>query len=170
MYVGLNLPCASMINFEHLDILCAELDIREKSYDCLNFSRASVVQFWTSQDIMGLNHTSYWKDMAFWVCPEFSCSILSVSLYYWPKLEIRVKSCGRLNLPCASMFNFKRLDILCTWIEHPSENLWSSRKIWPFQFTQSFRVQIWASRYIIVLNWSSNSKVMAFEFALRFQV
>ena len=33
-----------------------ESDIQVKSYDHLNFSRASVVQFWASGNIMGLNH------------------------------------------------------------------------------------------------------------------
>jgi len=38
-----------------------------------------------------------------------------------------------LELP---LFNFEHLDILCPWIEHPSEMLW------PFDFLKSFRCSI----------------------------
>ena len=37
-----------------------ELDLRVKSYDHLNFSRSSVVQFWASPYMMRLNRTSVW--------------------------------------------------------------------------------------------------------------
>ena len=67
-----------MLYFERLDILCAEIgdpteilctifrvpiyyehesDILVKSYDHLNYSRASVVHFLASRYIMGLTHT-----------------------------------------------------------------------------------------------------------------
>ena len=45
-------------------------DLREKSYDDLNFSRASVVQFRASQCIMRLNPTSEWKVMTIWISRE----------------------------------------------------------------------------------------------------
>ena len=60
--------------------------------------------------------------------------------------------------------NFERLDILCTWIEHPSETIWISRelplfnfehfdklcsrigipfeKLWPFEFLECFYCSI----------------------------
>ena len=60
-----------------------ESDIRVKSYDHLNFSRASIVQFWTSRYIMRLTRTSDLKVMTIWIS--------------W-------------QLP---LFNFERLDILC---------------------------------------------------------
>jgi len=60
-----------------------ESDIRFKSYDHLNFSRASVVQFLAFQYIMRLKLTSVWKVMTIWISRE---------------------------LP---LFNFERLDILC---------------------------------------------------------
>ena len=34
------------------------------------------------------------------------------------------------------LFNFERLDILCAWVGHPSENLW------PFEFLESIRCSI----------------------------
>ena len=78
-----------------------ESEIWVKSYIHLNFTRASVLQFWTSRYIMGLNHTPSQK-----LC--------------------------RLNLPRGSMFNFRHLKILCTWIRHLGEMLWL------FEFNKSF--------------------------------
>ena len=83
-----------------------KLDLRVKSYDNLNFSRASVFQFLASQYIMRLNLTSVWKVITIWISRE---------------------------LP---LFNFERLDILCSKFEHPSE------KLWPFEFLESFRCSI----------------------------
>ena len=72
-----------------------ESDLRVITYDHLNFSRASVVQFRASRYIMRLNRTSEWKVMTIWIGQE---------------------------LP---LLNFKRHDILCAWIRPPSEKLWS---------------------------------------------
>ena len=71
-----------------------ESDIRMKSYDHLNFSRASVVQYQASRYIMRLNRTSEWKVMTILISRE---------------------------LP---LFNFERLDIWFAWIEPPCEKLW----------------------------------------------
>ena len=71
-----------------------ESDLRVKSYDHLNISRASVVQFRASLYLMRQNRTSEWKVMTIWISRE---------------------------LP---MFNFERLEILCAWIGPPSERLW----------------------------------------------
>ena len=65
-------------------------DIRVKSYDHSNFSRASVVQFRVSWWVMSANRTSLWKIMTIWI----SWDIL------W--------------------FNFGRLHMKCAWIGHPS--------------------------------------------------
>jgi len=67
-----------------------ETDIRVKSYDHSNLSRASVVQFRASRWVMSANRTSVWKVMT-----------------------IRISQV----LP---LFNFERLDILCPLIGHPS--------------------------------------------------
>jgi len=69
-------------------------DPRVKSYDHLNCSRASTVQFCTSRYIMRLNRTSELKVMTIWISRD---------------------------LP---LLNFERLDILCAWIWPPSEKLW----------------------------------------------
>ena len=71
-----------------------ESDLRFKSYDHLNFLRASVAQFRASRYIRRLNLTSLSKGMTIWNSRE---------------------------LP---LFNIERLDILCAWIGPPSEKLW----------------------------------------------
>jgi len=49
-----------------------ESKLRVKSYDHLNFSRASVVQFKPSRYIMQLNLTFVWKVMTIWIAQELS--------------------------------------------------------------------------------------------------
>jgi len=84
-----------------------ESDIRVKSYDHLNFSRASFVQFRASLYIMRLNLTSELKVMNILISRE---------------------------LP---LFNFERLDILCAWIWPPIENLWPFEILESFRFSIS---------------------------------
>jgi len=132
-----------------------ESDLRVKSYDHLNFSRVSVVQFRASRYIMGLNRTSEWKVMTIWKAQE---------------------------LP---LFNFERLNILCAWIGPPSEKLWPFEFLKNFHcsisnvsiyyapesdlrvksydhlnFSRVSVVQFRASRYIMCLNQTSKWKVM----------
>jgi len=128
---------------------------RVKSYDHLNFSRASVVQFWASLYVMGLNRTSEWKVMTIWISRELS------------------------------LFNFERLNILCVWIGPPSEMLWPFEILESFRcsiksvsifdrpesnirvkrydhlnFSRASVVQFRASRYIMRLNRTPEWKVM----------
>ena len=126
-----------------------------KSYDHLNFSRASVVQFRASRYIMRLNRTSMWKVMTIWISRDFP------------------------------LFNSVRLDILWAWIEPPSDKLWPFEFLERFccfiscvsiyyvpksnlrvksydhlNFTRASVVQFRASRYIMRLNETSEWKVM----------
>ena len=55
-----------LFNFGCLDILCAQSDIRLKSYDHLKFSRHSVVQLRASWYTIHLNQTPVWKVMTIW--------------------------------------------------------------------------------------------------------
>ena len=98
-------PCEKLWPFEFLDIFrCSissvsicdvpESDLRVKSYDHLNFSMSSVVQFRASPYVMCLNRTSVCKIMTILICRE---------------------------LP---LLNFERLDIWCAWIGPPCEKLW----------------------------------------------
>jgi len=145
-----------LLNFEHLDILCAWIGSWVKSYDHLNCSRASVVQFWASRYIMRLNGTSEWKVMTIWIAQELS------------------------------LLNFERLDILCAWIWPLSEKLWPFELLESFRcsisrvsiyyaheldlwvksydhlnFSTASVVQFRASRYIMRLNRTSELKVMS---------
>ena len=70
-----------------------EYDLRVKSYDHLNNSRASVVQLRASLYVMLSNRTSEWKVMTIWISPELL------------------------------LFNYGRLDILCAWIRPPIQKL-----------------------------------------------
>ena len=129
--------------------------MRVKSYDHLNFSRASIIQFLASRYIMRLNLTSVWKVVTIWISRE---------------------------LP---LFNFERLDILSGWIGPPSEKLWPFEFLKSFRcsissvpiyyalesdlrvkcyhhlnFLRAFVVQFLASRYIMRLNRTPVWKVM----------
>ena len=91
-YGRLDFPSAFMLNVKHLEILCAWI-----RHPCEKFC-----------------------PFEFLKC--FYYSISRVSIYYWPKSNIRVKSYGHLNLPCTWMFNFEHLNILCVWIGPLSES------------------------------------------------
>ena len=132
-----------------------ESDVRLISYDHLNFSRASIVQFRASRYIMRLNRTSVCHVMTIWISQQ---------------------------LP---LFNSKLLDILCTWISCPFEKLWPFEFLESFRcsissvsiyyapesdfrvisydhlnFSTTSVVQFQASRYIMHLNRTSVWKVM----------
>jgi len=132
-----------------------ESDLLLKSYDHLNFSRSSVVQFQACRYIMRMNRNSEWKVMTIWIAQE---------------------------LP---LFNFERLDMLCAWIAHPSEKVWpfeflesiccsfSSVSICDapksdirvisyvhLNFSRASVVQYQTCRYIMRLNRTSEWKVM----------
>jgi len=128
-----------------------ETDLRVKSYDHLNISRACIVQFRASWCIMRLNRTSELKVITIWNCWElpllkfglldilcawigppseklwpyeflesFRCSISSVSIYDVPESDLRWKVMTIWISWKFPLFNFERLDILCSWIWHPS--------------------------------------------------
>ena len=130
-------------------------DILVKSYDHLNCSRASSVQFRTSQYIIRLNRTSELKVRTFWISRE---------------------------LP---LFNFERLNILCAWIWPPCEKLWPFEFLESFRcsfssvticdapkfvirvkfyvhlnFSRASVFQFQVSRYIMRLNRTSEWNVM----------
>ena len=132
-----------------------ESNLRVKSQDHLNISRASIVQFWASRYVMCLNRTSEWKIMTIWISWE---------------------------LP---LFNFDRLDMWCAWNGHSSEKLWPFEFLDSFRcsitnvsiyyalesdlrvksydhlnFSRASVVQLRMSRYIMRLNRTSVWKVV----------
>ena len=93
-YGRLNLPSASVFNIDCLDILCTSIGHPSE-------------KLWPLKYLESL-----------------CCSFSRVLIDHGPHTYTRVKSYDHLNLPRAFVFNFDRLDILCTSIGHPSENLW----------------------------------------------
>ena len=92
-----------------------------KSYDHFNFSKASVVHFLASLYIMRLNLTSVWKVMTILnfsrdSVVQFRASRYIMRLNLTSELKVMTIWISR-ELP---LFNFERLDILSTWIWHPS--------------------------------------------------
>ena len=102
LYSRIETPCEKLWPFEFLQSFrCTissvtiyyepKLDIRVKSYDNLNCSRDSIVQFQASRYIIRPHQTSEIKVTTIWISRELS------------------------------LFNFERLHILCAWIGSPSE-------------------------------------------------
>jgi len=83
-------------------------DIRVKTYDHLNFSRASVVQFRVSRLVMSPNWTFVWKVMTILICRELPLNTSSVSIYYIPESNIQVK--------CYDHSNFSRASVVKFWV------------------------------------------------------
>ena len=103
-WIGPELPCSiSRVSINYVP----KSDIRVKSYDHLNFSRASTFQFRACRYVMGLNRKSMSKVMAVLTRPELPCSISSVSINYVPESDIRVKSYDHLNFSRTSIFQFR---------------------------------------------------------------
>jgi len=114
-----------------------ESDMRVKTYDRLNFSRASAVQFIASRYAMRLNRICEWKVMTIWISRE--------------------------NL----LFNFERLDTLCAWIGYASEKLWpfdfsrasivqfqASRYVMRLNRTCDWKLMtVWISRELLLFNF-----------------
>ena len=115
----IGLPFEKLWPFEFLESFCCsissvstkyapESDFHLKSYDHLNFSRASVVQFRASWYIMRLYQTSELEVMTIWISRELL------------------------------LFNFEGLDILCAWIWPPIEKLWPFKFLESFRCSISW--------------------------------
>ena len=85
---------------------------------------------------------------------SFRCSIPSFYMSYVCESDILWKVMTIWISRELSLFNSVRLDILCTWIEPPSE------KLWTFEFLESFLCWILCVSYIMRLNRTSEWKVM----------
>ena len=153
----IGLPCDKLWPFEFLESFrclissfriyyAPESDFRVTSYDHFNFSRASVVQYRESRNMMRLNRICEGKVMTIWISRELLLFNFE-RLYMWCKSDLQVKSYDHLNCSIASivqfrasryilrlsrtsewkvttiwmaqellLFNFELLDILCAWI------------------------------------------------------
>ena len=63
----------------------------------MSLPRGSVVQFRESRYIIGQDRTSESKVVALWICLALWCLISSISIYYAPELDIRVKSFDHMS-------------------------------------------------------------------------
>ena len=131
-----------------------ELDIRVKSNDHLNYTRAILVHFLASRYIIGLIHTPESKVMIVRICRELLCSISSVSIYYAPDSDIRMKIMTIWITWELLLFIF-RASRYITGLTHTPEP-----KLWLFEFPESFLIQFFASRDIMRQNRTSDWKVM----------
>jgi len=168
-----------------------ESDIHVKSYDNLNFSRASVVQFYVSRYVMRLNRISVWNVMTIWISwelPFFDSERLSILS---PQIEH----------PCEKLWAFDFLESFhfsiraSRYIMSPNRTfewkvmiIWISRELSMFNFerldilypkldirvkcydhlnfSRAFNVQFWASRYVMRLNRTSVLKVMTISISI----
>ena len=89
-----------LFNFERLYELCPQIVHPVKSYDHLNFSSASVVQFRASRYFMSSNQTSEWNVMTIRICQE-------LPLFNFEVLDIL---CPRIGLMCQKLGPFEFLD------------------------------------------------------------
>jgi len=187
-----------LFNFEHLDILCQQIqhrcetlwpfeflesfncsissgllyyvpqsDICVKSNDHSNFSKASAVQF-LRLDILGprIGHLSE-KLWPFEFLESIRCAISSVSIYYVPESDIRVKCYDHSNFSRASILQFRAFRYIMSPNRQSVQNVMTIRitlelplfnfkrldilflrighpceKLWPFEFLESFRCSI----------------------------
>ena len=163
-----NILSASVVQFRSSRyIMSPNSDIRVKSYDHLNFSRASVVQFRESRWVMSANQTLFVKLWPFEFLECFCCAISSVSIYYVPNSDIRVKIYDHWNFSRASVVQFRE----SRWVMSANQtSVWKvmtvriswvlplcnferldilcpklghpCEKLWPFEFLESFRRSI----------------------------
>ena len=141
--------------------------MRVKSYNHLNFSRASVVKFLASRYAMRwIGHASE-KLWPFEFLEKIRCSISSVSICYAPESDMRVKSYDHFNFLRASVVQFRTSPyamclnrtsvwkVMTIWISRDVPwfnfgrlHMWCawirhpSEMLWPFQFPKSFRGSI----------------------------
>ena len=144
-----------------------ESNIRVKSYDHSNFSRAFIEQFRAPTWVMSPNRTSVWRVMTVRIFGSSRCSISSVLIYYVPESEIHVKSYDHSNFPRASVDQFRaswyimspnrifvwKAMTIQIYREIPLFNFerldilfpgigHPREKLWPFEFLENFRCSI----------------------------
>ena len=106
-YGRLNFPRAYLFNFERLDILWVWIGHPSEKLWPFEFLESFRCSFSGSRYMMGLTHTPESKVMAVLIFRELTCSISSVSIYYAPESEIRVKCYDQLNFSIASVVHFR---------------------------------------------------------------
>jgi len=163
---GIGPPCDKSWPFEFLESFrCSissvsiyyapESDFRVISYDHLNFSTASVVQFQSSRYIMHLNRTTVWKVMTIWISRE-------LLLFNFDLLDILSTGIGPT---CDKLWPFEFLESFCCSISSVSvyyapESDFHVTSYEHLNFSRASVVQFRAFEYIMRLNRTSVSKLM----------
>ena len=147
---------ASVLNFERLDILRGPIGHPGKRLLSFEFATSIRFQLRASRYITRHNRTSEKKVIVARICSELPFSYRSISIHYGIHSDIRVKSYCRWIFLRASVLNLECVGILRDSIGHPSKKLFS------FEFGQSFYFQFRVSRYITGLNQTSKLKVIIF--------
>ena len=106
-YCRLNFLRASVFNLEHLDILRDSIGHPCIKLLLFEFSKSFHFQFGASRYIMGLNWTSEYKVIVVSNFFELLFPILSVSIYYVPESDIRLKSYAQSNFSRDSVVQFR---------------------------------------------------------------
>ena len=131
-------PCEKFLPFEFLESSCCsissvsmcdapELHIRVKSYDHINFSRISVVNFEHLHTLSAWIGPPCEKLWPFEFLESFRFSISSVSIYYAPESDIRVKSYDHLHFDWALVVIFRA----SLYIMHVNlTSVWKDMSIW----------------------------------------
>jgi len=132
-----------------------ESDLRVKSYDHLNCSIASTVQFRASRYIIRLNRTSKWKVMTIRISRE-------LLLFNFERLDILYALIGPLS---EKLWPFEFLEgfhcsILSVSIFYVSESDLRVKSYDYLNISRAFVVQLRASLYVTRLNRTSELKVM----------
>jgi len=168
-------PCDKLRPFEFLkSFRCSissfsiyyapESDFRLKSYDHLNLSRASVVQFQASRYIMHLNQTSVWKVITIWISRE-------LPLFNFEHLGIL---CARIGLLCDKLWPFEflesfRCSITSFSIYYAPESDFRLKSYDHLNFSRASVVQFRGSRYICAWIGPPCDKLRPFEFLKSFR-
>ena len=150
-------PCEKLLPFEFLESFCCsmssvslyyfpESNIQVKSYDHLNFLRASAVQF------RGLPCEKLWL---YEFQESFRCSISCVSRYYSPESNIRVKSYDHLDFLRAFIFSISGVAIY-----YIPELYIHAKTYYHLNFSRASVVEFKVSRYVMLQNQTSEWKVM----------
>ena len=144
-----------------------ESDIRVKSSDHSNFSRASVIQFLASRYIMSPNQTSEWNVMTIRICRELPLFNIQRLDEVCLRIGHPVKSNDHLNFSSASVVQFHTSRYFMSSNQTSEWNVMTIRicrelpffnferldelchrirypieMLWPFEFVKSFRCSI----------------------------
>ena len=142
---SVNFSGDSMFNFESLNMLWPIIGYQSQKLWPFKFAWRIRVQFRDSRYILGLNRTFDSKVMAVWICEEILRSISTVSIWYRPQSDIRVKTYCNLNLPKASLSNFERRGICWVSLKHPCQKLHRFHYAPTFLFNFERLDILWAS-------------------------